>query len=147
MKQLIISIIFSCLIFISTNADALCVNAADANLRSGAGTKYEKTWEVFKFMPFKKIKQKGNWYKVKDMDGDMHWIFKNLVTSSYRCGAAKKDKINIRSGPGTTYKKVDLSPAMKYDAFKIIKIKGKWAKVEDEFGSKGWIFRKLLWVQ
>ncbi len=147
MKKLTIILIFSVLYLFSANAHALCVNAADANLRSGPGTKYEKTWEVFKYMPFNKIKQKGNWYKVKDMDGDSHWIYKNLVTSSYKCGAAKKDKINIRSGPGTNYKKADLSPAMKYDAFKIIKIKGKWAKVEDEFGSTGWIFRKLLWVQ
>ena len=36
-------------------ADALCVNVPEANLRSGPGTKYEKTWEVFKYMPFKKL--------------------------------------------------------------------------------------------
>lgn len=147
MKKLIISLIVGILYFFSADAYALCVNASDANLRSGPGTKYEKTWEVFKYMPFNKIKKKGNWYNVKDMDGDVHWIYKNLVTDSFKCGAAIKDKINIRSGPGIQYKKVELSPAMKYDAFKIVTTKDKWVKVEDEFGSTGWIFRKLLWIQ
>jgi SH3-like domain-containing protein len=123
------------------------VKVQTANLRSGPGTKYEKTWQVFKYMPLKKIGSKGNWYKVRDVDGDVHWIYKKLVTSKYRCAVVKAREANIRKGPGTKYKKTDLSPAIKYDTFKVIKIKGNWVKVVDEFGEVGWIYKKLLWIQ
>lgn len=126
---------------------ALCVNVPEANLRSGPGTKYEKTWEVFKYMPLRKLSKKGNWYKVKDVDGDIHWIYQKLVTDKIRCAAVKVDKANVRNGAGTNYSKKAMSPALKYDSFKVVKIAASWVKVVDEFGDVGWIFRKLLWVQ
>ncbi len=133
--------------FFIDSVGALCVKASVANLRSGPGTKYKKTWEVFKYMPLQKLSKKGKWYKVKDVDGDVHWIYEDLVTGKYRCAVVKADTANIRTGPGTRYKKTELSPAIRYDTFKVLKIKGKWVKVVDEFGDKGWIFRKLLWIQ
>lgn len=129
------------------HALALCVNVPEANLRTGPGTKYEKSWEVFKYMPFQKLTRKGNWYKVRDVDGDIHWIYKKLVTGSFKCAVVKKGKANIRSGPGTQFSKKYLSPAMKYDAFKILKTQKSWAKIVDEFGDTGWIYRKLVWIQ
>ena len=129
-----------------TSASALCVKTSEANLRSGPGTGHEKTWAVFKYMPFKNIKKKGSWYQVKDFEGDMHWIYQKLVTDKFNCAVVKVEKANARTGPGTKYKKSSLSPAAKYDAFKVLKRKGKWVKVLDEFGETGWIFRKLLWI-
>ncbi len=128
-------------------AHALCVSAQDANLRKGPGTKYEKTWEVFKYMPFKKISTKGNWYKVKDVDGDVHWVYKKLVTTIFKCAVVKVDKANVRSGPGVQHSKTALSPALKYDVFKVVQTKSSWVKLVDEFGDTGWILGKLLWVQ
>ena len=134
--------------FISINyADALCVNVSEANLRSGPGTKNDKTWEVFKYMPFKKLSKKKSWYKVKDVDGDIHWIYNKLVTNKFKCAVVKVGEANVRTGPGTGYGKNALSPALKYDSFKVIKVKSSWIKVADEFGDTGWIFRKLLWIQ
>ena len=144
MRIFFLSIVF--LFVCSQQAAALCVNVPEANLRSGPGTKYEKTWEVFKYMPFKKIKTKGNWYRVQDVDGDKHWIYRKLVTSRFNCAVVKVDKANIRSGPGTSYKNKHFSPLLKYDSFRVLKRKGQWVKVSDEFGQKGWIFRKLLWI-
>ncbi|UCH80907.1 MAG: hypothetical protein JSW20_14395 [Nitrospiraceae bacterium] len=131
----------------SNYSHALCVNVAEANLRSGAGTKFEKTWEVFKYMPFDKITKKGNWYQVKDVDGDVHWIYEKLVTSKIKCAVVKVDKANVRKGPGEKYGKTSMSPALKYDSFKVIKTQSPWVNVIDEFGDSGWIFRKLLWIQ
>jgi SH3-like domain-containing protein len=36
---------------------------------------------------------------------------------------------------------------MKYEVFRIINNKDLWVKVKDEFGSTGWIFEQLLWIQ
>ncbi|MEF9476212.1 MAG: SH3 domain-containing protein [Candidatus Mariimomonas ferrooxydans] len=135
------------LLIFSNYADALCVNVSMANLRKGPGTKFEKTWQVFKYMPFKKLKKKGNWYKVQDVDGDMHWIYSKLVTGKIKCASVKVDRANIRNGPGTKFRKNEFSPAIKYDSFKVTKRKKSWVRVIDEFGNSGWIFRKLLWIQ
>jgi len=148
MKKYLFLFITALLTLLFSNySHALCVNVSEANLRSGPGTKFEKTWEVFKYMPFNKISQKGGWYKVKDIDGDVHWVYTKLVTSKFKCAVVKVDKANVRSGPGEKYNKNSMSPALKYDSFKIIKTQKPWVKVVDEFGDSGWIFRKLLWIQ
>lgn len=144
--SLLILIILSLLI-INSQVYALCVSVAEANLRSGPGTKYEKTWEVFQYMPFKKISKKANWYKVKDVDNDTHWVYEKLVTDKFRCAVVKVDKANVRNGPGTKYSKSAMGPALKYDSFKVVKIQSSWVKVNDEFGDSGWLSRKLLWIQ
>ncbi|GBD96268.1 MAG TPA: hypothetical protein ENG83_02905 [Nitrospirae bacterium] len=146
-KGLVLIFVLFSLFVLNDYSYALCVNVPEANLRGGPGTKYEKTWEVFKYMPLKKLSKKGNWYKVKDVDGDIHWVYRKLVTDKFRCAVVKVDKANVRSGPGTGYSKKALSPVLKYDSFKVIKIKPSWVKVIDEFDDTGWIFRKLLWIQ
>lgn len=134
--------------FLSSNYSySLCINVPEANLRGGPGTKYDKTWEVFKYMPFNKLSRKGDWYRVKDVDGDVHWIYRKLVTEKFNCAVVKVDKANVRSGPGTRYGKNALSPALKYDSFKVLKTRSSWVKVSDEFGDSGWISKKLLWIQ
>lgn len=146
-KALLIIPIFLIFTFIASHGHALCISVSEANLRSGPGTKYKKTWEVFKYMPFSRVSKKGNWYKVKDVDGDVHWIYRKLVTSKFKCAVVKVKKANVRSGPGTGYSKNALSPALKYDAFKVVKTKSSWVKVVDEFGDTGWIAKQLLWIQ
>lgn len=139
-------LVFTFLFIFHNHALALCVNVSEANLRKGPGTNYEKTWEVFKYMPFRKLSKKGEWYKVQDVDSDVHWIYGKLVTDKFNCAVVKKDEVNVRSGPGQKYKKNNLSPAIKYESFKVIERKGLWVKVKDEFNDTGWIFRKLLWI-
>lgn len=130
----------------SGSTQAVCVKTSEANLRSGPGTKYEKTWEVFKYMPFQKLKRRGNWYKVRDFEGDEHWIYRKLLTDKYNCAVVKVDKANIRTGPGTQYSEAVMVPGAMYDSFKVLKVKGDWANVMDEYGDSGWIYRKLLWI-
>lgn len=142
---LLLSSFFIVLAF-SPSTYALCINVSEANLRGGPGTKYEKTWEVFKYMPFKKISKKGSWFKVKDVDGDVHWVYRKLVTEDFQCAVVKVDKANVRRGPGEKFDKSALSPALKYDSFKVTEISSSWVKVTDEFGDSGWIFKKLLWI-
>jgi SH3-like domain-containing protein len=146
-KALFFAVLLMALLFFSRHSFALCIKASIANLRSGPGTNHEKTWQVFKYMPLRKMTKKGNWYKVKDVDGDVHWVFGKLVTEKITCAAVKVEKANIRSGPGKKFRTIDISPGIKYDSFKVLKTKGSWVKVEDEFGDVGWVFRQLLWIQ
>lgn len=137
----------SILLFPSSNVEALCVSNKKANLRQGPGTHFEKLWQVFKYMPFKELKKKGDWFRVKDLDGDIYWIHRKLVTKKYQCAVIKNNKTNLRKGPGTKYDLLAWSPVDKYFSMKVLQIKGKWVRIEDGVGDKGWVSRSLIWIQ
>ena len=140
-------LLFVLVLSIATEAWALCVQVKKANLRQGPSTKYEKLWEVYQYMPFKKLEVNGNWLKVEDVDGDIYWIYKNLTTEDYQCAVIKIDKANLREGPGTNYSQVSWSPRDKYYSMKVLKISGKWVRIEDYEGDIAWIHRSLVWIQ
>ena len=138
--------VFLALLSMPQMAMALCVTAEKANLRSGPSTKYRISWKVYRDMPLRRLSRKGSWYRVADVDGEKHWIHKNLVTGKYKCAVVKRDKVNLRRGPGTKYGKVD--KGKKYEAFKYVRRHSKkknWAQVKDAYGTY-WIHRKLIWV-
>lgn len=131
----------------STPAYALCVTAPEANLRGGPGTHFEKSWEVFKFMPLASLGKKGKWFRVKDVDGDTHWIHRTLVSTTLDCAVVKAKAANVRSGPGTRYRLTPLGTVQKYYSFKVLSSTKKWVKVEDEVANRGWIAKTLLWIR
>jgi len=131
----------------SAQALAMCVSSPYANLRGGPGTNFEKTWEVLKYTPLQLLEKKGKWYRIKDLEGDVHWVYAPLVTTKYKCAMIKGEKANIRKGPGTNFDQVEDSPGKQYYSYKVEEIKGDWVKVSDEFGTNGWISRALLWIQ
>lgn len=130
-------------------AHAVCVSGSKVNLRSGPGTSYEKMWEVYKYAPLQKIgvSVSGDWYAVRDVDGDIAWISKKLVTDRFSCAVVKKDKVNVRTMPGISNAQSSISPAIHYDSFKILQRKGEWVKVANERGDSGWIEKSYLWIQ
>ncbi len=147
-KNLFIIAIFFFLFIFTDNLSALCVKTSEANLRSGPGSNFKKTWTVYTYMPFRKLSRQGEWYKVKDVDGEIHWIHRSLVTEKHLCAVVKVKKAQIRSGPGKKYDPLSISPVVKYYSFKVIKIgkKRKWMKLQDEVKNRGWMSRELLWV-
>jgi len=128
---------------------ALCIKAAEANIRSGPGKEYEIIWQAYRFMPLQKVgtSLSGDWYAVRDVDGDIGWIYKTLVAGKYQCAVVKSQIVNVRKGPGTKYRKVSSEPARRYDTFRIIQKQGAWVKVRDEWNSVGWIHKNYLWIR
>jgi SH3-like domain-containing protein len=145
--QLFCSFVMVSILWGTSQAEALCVNKSKANLRKGPGLKFEKKWQVFKFMPFDQIGKKGAWYRVKDIDGDIYWIFDKLVSKKLKCAVAKKNGTNLREGPGTKFPKVPWAPVDKYFSMKVLQVKNNWVRVEDSVGDKAWIYRPLVWIQ
>lgn len=146
-KGISISAFIMLFLLISDYGYAVCVIANKANIRSGPGSSYEVVWQVYKYMPFLKVgvSNSGNWYAVKDVDGDVNWIHKSLVTSKYRCAVVKKEEVNIRRGPGTNYSRLGL--AKKYYTFMVTERRGQWIGVKDDEGNHAWIHRDYLWIQ
>lgn len=130
---------------LSQPAAALCVSAAEAHLREGPGKHYRKTWTVYQYMPLQSLGNKGRWLKVKDLDGERHWIHASLVSTRMGCAAVKRANANVRTGPGTQYPRATWSPLDRYYSLKVLSTKGRWTQVRDEVGNTGWVASALLW--
>lgn len=144
----LVLLVLFCMLAGST-AEALCTKTARANLRAGPGTHYSLVWEVYRYMPFEKVGKSlsGTWHAVRDVDGDVSWIHGSLVTDSYLCAVVKKSGTNVRTGPSTGYREAKWGPAKQYDSFRVLKRRGSWVRVKDEWGNTGWIYKNLLWVR
>ena len=112
------------------------------NLRSGPGIKYKILWQLDKGYPLKVIKTKGKWYKVQDYENDVGWVH-SALTSPKPHVIVKKDRVNVRSGPGVDKKRIAM--AEKGTVFTTLKRTKNWVKVRHERGVTGWISRKLVW--
>jgi SH3-like domain-containing protein len=123
-------------------AEYASVNKDGVNIRSGPGTKDEVLWEVFKDFPLEIIKREGKWAKTKDFEGDTGWIYSPLLSKNKKV-IVKVEVANMRTGPGQNYEPV---ASVKYGVvFTPIETEGDWLKVVHEDGTKGWIYKKLLW--
>lgn len=123
-------------------AERMAVKAAIANLRNGSGTKFKVLWQVEKYHPFLILKKKGNWYEVKDFEGDTAWIHNSLLDET-RTVITVKSKCNVRENPTT-----ESSIVLKVERgvpFKVIDRKDKWIKIEHADGETGWIYNTLVW--
>ena len=123
-------------------AERVAVKAGIANLRSGPGTKYEVLWQVEQYHPFLVVEKDGNWYKVKDFEGDMAWIHNSLL-GDISGVITKKTKANVRSEPST--KSRILFTVERGVPFKVLQRKGDWIRIEHADGEKGWIYNTLVW--
>ena len=134
------------LVLISTSlvtaAERYAVTANIANIRSGPGTNHPILFEAEKYYPLIVLKKAGNWFQVKDFEGDVGWIFNTLV-QEVTTVITKKSKCNIRSGPGL--KDQVLFIAERGVPFLVIGTKGKWIHVRHADGPEGWIHSSLVW--
>jgi len=58
---------------------SVITNNVKCNIRSGPGLNNKILFYVEKGIPFKVIKQKGEWINIQHADGDSGWIHKSLV--------------------------------------------------------------------
>ena len=59
--------------------EAAIVINKKANIRKGPGTRHQMVFTVDEGYLFKVIEKKGNWYKVKDVEGDEGWVLNKLI--------------------------------------------------------------------
>lgn len=126
-------------------AERLAVAKDIANVRSGPGADYEVLWQVEKYMPFEVIdKDKtGTWFYVKDYEGTIGWIQKDLLTKMDTVVAVPKTECNVRSTPDTSAKVV--FKAVKGVPFRVLARKGEWVQVRHNDGDEGWIHKTMVW--
>ena len=123
-------------------AERLAVAVPVANIRSGPGTTYDVLWQVEKYHPLSILKKSDPWYQFRDFEGDQGWIHKSLI-GKISSIITKKEKSNIRSGPGTNFK--ILFTVEKGIPFKVVNRRDSWIHIQHADGDKGWIHNSLVW--
>lgn len=123
-------------------AERVAVKATIANLRNGAGTNFKVLWQVEKYHPFLVVQKKGNWYEVKDFEGDTAWLHESLLDKTHTV-VTVKSKCNVRAEPTT--KSAIVLKVERGVPFKVIQQKGNWIHIEHADGETGWIHRSLVW--
>jgi len=139
-------LVFTLLVFVlcvgTASAKRLSVAFDKANVRSGPGTSHEILWSAGKYYPVDIIKKSGNWYQVRDFEGDIGWIYQSLL-KDIPAVIVKGTIVNIREGPGTGFRV--LFQAEKGVSFKLLNRKKTWLKVQHADGEVGWIHKSLVW--
>ncbi len=148
LKTIMFVSVFFFVLFSFSNvfAQKLAVKVSVANIRSGPGTTYEVLWQVEKFTPMQVLDKdkSGKWYYIKDFEGTIGWISKDVMAKMDTVITKPRDeRCNIRSGPGTgndvTFK------AIKGVPFKVLERKGNWIHIQHTDGDDGWIHKNLVW--
>jgi SH3-like domain-containing protein len=123
-------------------AERVSISADIANVRAQPNTQSDTLWQVEKYHPLLVVDKRGEWYHIKDFEGDTGWVHSSLVDKTPAV-IVKVQRANVRTGPGTQYDLV--FDAQKGTPFKVLETKGPWKKIRHADGDEGWIFSTLVW--
>lgn len=122
------------------------------NLRSGPGKDYSVKGYVHHGDKVDKLDSSGEWSKVKVHDnGKTGWIktkyidgtTKELGTGKKTVSVSSGSKLNLRSGPGTSY--AIKGTVKSGDTVKVLNTEDNWVKVTvSSSGKTGWIMAKYV---
>lgn len=124
-------------------ARTVSVKKDNVNVRSGPGTTFPVSMELFKGYPLKVVETKGDWLKISDFENDTGWIYSPLVVPGNTVIVNGKKSINMRSKPNTTASIV--ATVDRGVVLTKVSTQGKWVKVRHAQGAVGWIYSPLLW--
>ena len=124
-------------------AQYVSINGDNINVRSGPGTNYQITMELFKGYPLKVLATQGDWLKISDFENDTGWVHSSLVENGNTVIVSANNAVNMRAEPTTNaaiIATVDRGVIMTR-----LESKGKWLKLKHSSGLIGWIYKPLLW--
>jgi SH3-like domain-containing protein len=127
-----------------SNSRGLMVMTENTNFRNyPSSSKGEIVFSMGKYYPLKEISKKGDWYKVKDFEGDVGWVHSSLL-STEPAAIVRTEKANVRINPDKESSIVFY--AEKGCALKILDEKGDWLEVQCADGARGWINKNIVWI-
>lgn len=127
------------------STDSGSIGAAQAttnvNVRKGPGSSYKKLGRLSKGQTVAVWEIVGNWAKITCTGSQYGYVFldylrfeEDVTLQAPSVGTAtSKESVNVRSGPGTSYRKV--GKLKKGDTVQVIADKGKWLQIHWENGS------------
>lgn len=125
------------------SADYVSVKGDNVNVRTGAGTNYEVSMELFAGYPLKVMSTQGEWLKIVDFENDSGWIHKSLVNDGNTVIVNGNKSVNMRAEPSTN--STIVATVDRGVVLTKLETQGKWLKLKHSTGLIGWIYKPLLW--
>ena len=125
------------------SAEYVSVKGDNVNVRTGAGTNYEVSMELFQGYPLKVISTQGEWLKIVDFENDSGWIHQSLVADGNTVIVNGNKNVNMRAEPSTNSKII--ATVDRGVVLTKLETQGKWLKLKHSTGLIGWIYKPLLW--
>lgn len=136
--------LLSFLLITSAHAvEYLTVTTDNANVRTGAGTNYPSSMELFQGYPLKVMNKVGEWYQVVDFENDSGYIHQSVVKKGESAIVNSEKSVNMRSEPST--ESAVVADVERGVVVTVLATKGKWSQVRHSSGTTGWIYSPLLW--
>ncbi|KYF73936.1 hypothetical protein BE11_50540 [Sorangium cellulosum] len=123
-------------------AELLSVKVPVANFRAGPSTSEPVEFTATRYYPVKVLERAGGWCKIKDFEGDLAWVADRLL-ARIKTVVIKVPRGNVREAP-TTSAEVAFR-AERGEVFKVLDRKGRWLRVVNVEGAKGWLREDLAW--
>lgn len=141
-------VVFAAAIFLISTSTAhaaqyVSVKGDGINVRTGPGTNYQVTMELFKGYPLKVLTTQGEWLKVSDFEQDTGWVHKSLIVDGNTVIVNGNKSVNMRSEP-TTQSSI-IANVDRGVVLTKLETRGKWLKLKHSSGMIGWIYKPLLW--
>ena len=103
------------------------------NVRSGPGTDYTKVKEIPEGTRYAYYEESGEWVRIGDgWVSTEYFYLEGTTAKDATAGTITIDDLNVRSGPGTSFKRMDTY--MKDDPVQVLAVVHGWGYTE-----KGWI--------
>lgn len=131
---------------IASFAQPVCVTVAKAILRKGPGTNFPVSWTAAQYMPLMRVKSQGAWVQVQDLDGELHWVAAQSISSRVNCLVIRKNGVPLRSGPGQEHPLAEFPFADRYTPFKKVDRDGAWIKIQDDYRTTFWVYETNVWI-
>ena len=156
MRMLILSL-FLVAISVWSPADAADVryvyspNDGYLNLRTGPGTRYRITREMYNGDRVRVVEYAGRWVRVVHESGARGWASARYLVRRGTGGSdggkryvfsPRDGYLNLRSGPGTRYR--ILREMNNGEFVDILESSGSWVRVRHESGATGWAAARYL---
>ena len=123
-------------------ADFVSIKNATVNVRAQASTNAEILWKLTQGYPLQVEQKQGDWFKVRDFEDTLGWVYAPLVTNSPH-RVIKVKVANLRGGPGTNHNVV--AKMEQYEVVRTLGSKNDWVQIQRSNGQKGWIAANLTW--
>ncbi|MGI9536330.1 MAG: SH3 domain-containing protein [Desulfocapsaceae bacterium] len=125
------------------SANYVSVKGDNVNVRTGAGTNYEVSMELFAGYPLKVMSTQGEWLKIVDFENDSGWIHKSLVNDGNTVIVNGNKSVNMRAEASTN--STIIATVDRGVVLTKLETQGKWLKLKHSTGLIGWIYKPLLW--
>ncbi|MEE8425019.1 MAG: SH3 domain-containing protein [Elusimicrobiota bacterium] len=123
-----------------TSIEYMSVKPDQAEVRENPNEHAAVLWEMWKYMPVQVVAFRGDWRRIRDLDGDEGWMHKDVL-SDIPTVMVRSKAANLRKTRGG---KVDWVLERGFP-LRVFGTTGDWVEVSDLLAVGGWIHKTTVW--